>query len=181
MERWREIFEVNFFGTIRLLDAVTPTMLCEGRGHLLICSSCLGRFPTPLYSAYTATKAAQHHLGRAMDVELRGRGVRVSTVYPIGTTTEFFETAHARSLENPGQRSALTRGTGKEPKFTKRAPRFTMQRPETVANAIVKCLRRPKPEVWTSFPTRTAIGLAAMFPTATGAVLRRMMRDGLAR
>jgi short-subunit dehydrogenase len=163
-QRWREIFEVNFFGTIRLLDAAIPTMLSEKRGHALICSSCLGRFPTPLYAAYTATKAAQHHLGRAMDVELRGRGVRVSTVHPIGTRTEFFDTAHSKS---------------EDAKFTKRTPRFAMQHPETVAKAIVKCLRRPKPEVWTSFPTRTAIGIAAMFPKATDAVMRRMMRDGL--
>jgi short-subunit dehydrogenase len=99
-----------------------------------------------------------------MDVELRGRGVRVSTVHPIGTRTEFFDTAHSKS---------------EDAKFTKRTPRFAMQHPETVAKAIVKCLRRPKPEVWTSFPTRTAIGIAAMFPKATDAVMRRMMRDGL--
>lgn len=178
-QRWREIFETNFFGTLRLIDAATPVMLREGRGHVLICSSCLGRFPTPLYAAYTATKAAQHHVGRAMDVELRSRGVRVSTIHPIGTTTEFFDTAHQRSLESPGQRSALTRGAEKEPKFTKRTPRFAMQSPEKVAGAIVKCLRRPKPEVWTSWSTRAAIGVAAMFPGATNAFLRRAMRDGL--
>lgn len=166
MDRWRAIFETNFFGTLRLIDAATPVMLREGRGHVLICSSCLGRFPTPLYSAYTATKAAQHHLGRAMDVELRSRGVRVSTIHPIGTTTEFFDTAHAKS---------------EGAKFTKRTPRFAMQSPEKVAKAIVKCLRWPKPEVWTSWPTRTAIGVAAMFPGATNAFLRRAMSDGLER
>lgn len=165
-QRWREIFETNFFGTIRLIDAATPVMLKEGRGHVLICSSCLGKFPTPLYAAYTATKAAQHHVGRAMDVELRGRGVRVSTIHPIGTTTEFFDTAHAKS---------------EGAKFTKRTPRFAMQRPEKVAGAIVKCLRRPKPEVWTSWSTRAAIGVAAMFPGATNAFLRRAMSDGLER
>ncbi|MGP1311000.1 MAG: SDR family NAD(P)-dependent oxidoreductase, partial [Phycisphaerales bacterium] len=164
MQRWRDIFEVNFFGTLRLIEAATPTMLEEGRGHVLICSSCLGRFPTPLYSAYTATKAAQHHVGRAMDVELRGMGVRVSTIHPIGTRTEFFDTAHAKS---------------EGAKFTKRTPRFAMQRPEKVADAIVQCLRKPKPEVWTSFTTRTAIGMAAMFPRATDAFLRRAMKDGL--
>ena len=162
--QWREIFEANFFGTLRLLDAATPTMLELRRGHLLICSSCLGRFPTPVYSAYSATKAAQHHVGRAMGVELRGKGVFVSTVHPIGTTTEFFDTAHARS-------------DGAQ--FTKRTPRFAMQSPERVADAIVRCLRRPRPEVWTSWPTRAAIGLAAMFPRATDAFLRRAMRDGL--
>lgn len=163
-EQWREIFEVNFFGTLRLLDAATPAMLAQKGGHLLICSSCLGKFPTPVYSAYSATKAAQHHVGRAMGVELRGKGVFVSTVHPIGTTTEFFDTAHARS---------------DEAKFTKRTPRFAMQSPERVARSIVKCLRKPKPEVWTSLPTRTAIGLASMFPRATDAFLRRAMRDGI--
>ncbi len=164
MQRWRDIFEVNFFGTIRLLDAAAPVMLREGRGHLLICSSCLGRFPMPLHAAYTATKAAQHHLGRAMDIELRGRGVRVSTVHPVGTKTEFFETAKERSEADT---------------LRKNTPNFAMQRPDRVADAIVKCLRRPKPEVWTSFPTRVAFGFAAMFPRTTNAALRRMMREGL--
>lgn len=164
MERWRAIFETNFFGTLRLLEAAAPVMAREGRGHILICSSCLGLFPTPLYSAYTATKAAQHHVGRAMDVEWRARGVRVSTVHPIGTRTEFFDKADAAS---------------EEAKYTKRTPRFAMQSPEKVAGAIVKCLRRPKPEVWTSWPTRAAICASALFPRATDAFLRRAMRDGL--
>jgi len=54
-----------------------------------------------------------------------------------------------------------------------------MQSPEKVAGAIVKCLRRPKPEVWTSWPTRAAICASALFPRATDAFLRRAMRDGL--
>jgi short-subunit dehydrogenase len=164
MERWRAIFEVNFFGTLRLIQAATPTMLREGRGHVLITSSCLGLLPTPLYAPYTASKAAQHHAGRAMDVELRARGVRVSTVHPIGTTTEFFDTAHA-----------LSAGA----KFTKRSPRFAMQSPERVARAIVRCLKRPRPEVWTSRPVRTAICAGALFPRATNAFLARAMCDGL--
>jgi len=39
-------------------------------------------------------------------------------------------------------------------------PGFLVQSPERVARAIVRCLRRPRGEVWTSLPTR---GLAALF------------------
>ena len=43
-----------------------------------------------------------------------------------------------------------------------------MQPPQRVARAIVKCLRRPKGEVWTSLPARLAFAAGVAFPGATG-------------
>ena len=70
-------------------------------------------------------------------------------VHPIGTKTEFFDQAAARSQN---ARLAL------------RTPEHLMQSPDRVAAAIVRCLRKPRGEVWTSTPTRIALGLAVMFP-----------------
>src|SRR5258705_7257353 len=99
----RAILECNFFGTMHTVRAALEPMrrnppAADGiRGHILICSSCLAKMPVPLNGAYSATKAAQNHVGRAMRLELAGEGIAVSTVHPVGTTTEFFEEMARRS------------------------------------------------------------------------------------
>lgn len=159
-DEMREIFETNVFGTAHLVRAAVPHMLRAGRGHVLICSSCLSKLAVPFHGAYSATKAAQEHLGRALRAELAGTGVQVSTVHPVGTETEFSEISrrHAR----PG---------GPTPP---RTPRAFMQPAEKVADAVVRCLRRPRAEVWTSWPARATFALAGALPWMADLVLARM-------
>ncbi len=145
----RAIFETNVFGTLRLIDAATPHLIEQRSGHLLVTSSCLSALPTPYYGAYTATKSAQHHLASAMRLELAPHGVSVSTVHPVGTKTEFFDEASRRS----GGARYMSDADGP-----------LMQSPERVARAIVRCLRRPKREVWTSAPTRLGLYASALAP-----------------
>jgi short-subunit dehydrogenase len=150
----RHIFEVNYFAGVDLLrQAASRLMAAQRRGHLLMCSSCLARLTLPYHSAYCATKAAQAHFCRAFRMELRGHGIEVSSVHPITTTTELFEV------------SARLSGLGEEHAgIPDHAPRMFVQPPERVARAIVRCLRRPRPEVWTSHIVRGAAGLMTAFP-----------------
>lgn len=148
----RQIFEVNFFAAAELLRLAGRRFIEQQRsGHLLMCSSCLSKFTFPGYSAYSATKAAQNHICRAMRFELEAMNIAVSSVHPITTTTEFFETAAEH--------------TGREVMRPDRAPGLFVQTPQRVARAIVKCLRRPRSEVWTSHSMRL---LAAMLTASPG-------------
>ena len=102
-EQLRHIFEVNFFASVDLINLAATRLIQQKRaGHLLMCSSCVAKFTLPGHSAYTATKAAQNHLCRAMGIELEPHGISVSSVHPISTTTEFFEVSQrlsGRSVE----------------------------------------------------------------------------------
>lgn len=159
----RAMFETNFYGSLRVVRPALATMRARGEGHVVFVSSCLSKIGIPRYAAYCATKAAQDHFARAMRHELAGDGIAVSSVHPIGTKTEFFDEAAKRS---DGGASLLDRGT----------ERF-MQPPERVARAIVKRLRNGRGgEVWTSLPTRLALGLATAMPGTTDAILGRMYR-----
>jgi short-subunit dehydrogenase len=110
-EALRKIFDVNFFASTDLLNAAVSRLLAEGRrGHLLMCSSCLGKFTLPGHSAYSATKAAQAHMCTAMRIELEPRGIYVSSVHPITTTTEF---QGCRRQVGSGACAALFRATGR--------------------------------------------------------------------
>jgi len=156
----REIFEVNFWGTLNTIRPAIPPMLASGKGHILICSSVVSKLGIPTLGAYCATKAAQDHIGRAMRIELDGR-IHVSTLHPIGTNTEFSQVVTQRS----GGRLR-----------TARAPDNFRQTPQTVADAVVRCLRRPRGEIWTSFRGRMLAALATASPEFADWCLRRYFR-----
>lgn len=159
----RSMLETNFYGSLRLASAVVAGMIERRSGHILFCSSCLSKLGTPYYAAYSASKACQDHFARAMRVELAPMGVAVSSVHPIGTRTEFFETAAAHS---PGGTRLLDRGSS----------RF-LQPPERVARAVVRRLQSGRGgEIWTSAAARLGFAAAGALPGLTDALLARALR-----
>lgn len=158
-EQVRAIFETNLFGSLRVIDAAIPPLMQQRSGHILVCSSCLSVLPTPFYWAYSATKAAQHHLASALRYELAPAGVHVSSVHPIGTKSEFFDAARERSasarfLDTPSGSFAQT--------------------PERVARGVVAGLRRPRPEIWTHAGARVAFNLSSLTPRLRDVIMRRV-------
>ncbi len=162
IEDIRAMFEVNFYGALHLVRPMLSRFRERGSGHAMMVSSCLSKMGMPYYGAYGATKAAQDHFCRAMRLELWGSGVHVSSVHPVGTRTEFFDEAARKSKDGK------LRLAGSSDRF--------MQSPERVAGAIMRCLRRPRGEVWTSAPARWAFGLGVMAPGMTDWVLGRAMK-----
>lgn len=168
-DRIRAMFEANFFGSLNIIRPALAHMLSRPmqpgekyRGHVLWCSSCLARMAIPRYSIYCATKAAQAHCATAMRHELRSQGVFVSSVHPIGTSTEFSE--RVRDLAG-GERKSV------------QIPASLKQTPEFVAERTVTCLRSPRGEVWTGLKgwlTRVGMGKAVMFPGLADWALRRL-------
>ncbi len=163
-EELRQIFEVNFFGSMHSIRPALPQMLERREGHVLFCSSCVAKFALPYYGAYSATKSAQNHVSRAMRLELEPLGVHVSSVHPVGTKTEFFDVTKqqsdvARLVEHSGERF--------------------MQTPERVANAVVKCLRKPRPEVWTSRFVHWGMAISMATPRIADASVRWMVKRRL--
>ncbi len=159
----RRIFEVNFFASADLIRESARRLISAGRrGHLLMCSSCLAKFTLPSLGAYSATKAAQAHLCRAMRFELRPHNIEVASVHPITTTTEFFAVASGDS--------------GPVSKLPDHAPKMFVQPPERVARAVIKCLRRPRSEVWTSIIVRTVAGFMTVCPPLMDMVISREAR-----
>lgn len=156
----REIFETNFFASVNLLRHAARNLIeHEQPGHLLMCSSCLARMTIPGHGHYCATKAAQHHVCRAMRFELRPRGIEVASVHPITTRTELFD--------------VTARHSGREgPTALDRTPALFVQSPERVARAVLRCLRRPRPEVWTSIPTRLAAAALTAWPSLLDVAIR---------
>jgi len=154
----RQIFEVNYFGTVRCIRQVLPLMKQQGRGHIVITSSIVARVGLPYYAHYAATKAAQDALATGFRLEVEPHGIDVSAVYPIGTRTEFFQTS-----AQIGGRDTISENT----------PDIFMQSADHVARRIVKCLRKPIPEVWPAKWSHIGSSLACLLPRLTRMGLRR--------
>lgn len=165
-EEIRRMFEVNFFASLTLVSEAARRLIAHDRsGHLLMCSSAVAKFTLPYYGLYSATKAAQNLVCRSMRLELEHHGIDVSSVHPISTRTEFSDVV-----------AALSHPHGAHGRVAEHSPSMFIQPAERVANAIVKCLRHPRPEVWTSFSTRLAAGLMTFSPRFGDFFMRRVRK-----
>ena len=159
MNQLEELFRLNVFSAIELATLGAKRMVANQSGHILLCASCLSKYATPKHGVYSASKSALEAMAKAMRMELKKDKIFVSTVHPIGTKTEFFKESSTRS------------GTDFSD-FEKNTPSWLMQPPERVANAIVKCLRKPKPEVWTSLPVRLISTSFSAFPRVASTIIQ---------
>jgi NAD(P)-dependent dehydrogenase (short-subunit alcohol dehydrogenase family) len=82
------MINVNLGPALWLTQAVAPHMIERGSGAIVHVAARPGVEPTTGYAAYGASKAALVHLVRAMDLELRPRGIRVNAIAPAVIATE---------------------------------------------------------------------------------------------
>jgi NAD(P)-dependent dehydrogenase (short-subunit alcohol dehydrogenase family) len=91
LDQIKEQFETNFFGAIRVIHAVIPTMRKQRAGTIVNLSSLVGRVGLPLSSAYVATKFALEGLTESVRYELSQFGINVILIEPGVIKTNFIE------------------------------------------------------------------------------------------
>jgi NAD(P)-dependent dehydrogenase (short-subunit alcohol dehydrogenase family) len=87
LDEARALFETNFFGIMRMTQAVLPAMRAQRSGRIINISSVLGFLPAPFMSIYAATKHAVEGYSESLDHEVRNFGVHVIAVEPGFTRT----------------------------------------------------------------------------------------------
>lgn len=94
IEEAKEQFETNFFGVLRVTNAVLPGMRQDGCGRIVNISSVLGFLPAPFWGMYAASKHALEGYTETLDHEVRRFGVRAVLIEPAYTKTKI--NAHAK-------------------------------------------------------------------------------------
>jgi NADP-dependent 3-hydroxy acid dehydrogenase YdfG len=89
IEHVEEMIDVNLKGTIYAIRAALPHLLRSDKADIVTLASEAGRRGLPGEAVYCASKFGQVGLTRALDHELRERGVRCTNVCPGGVATEF--------------------------------------------------------------------------------------------
>ena len=87
MEDWRAQFETNFFGVIRVTQAVLPQMRERRSGRILMISSVSGLITPPTQGAYSSSKHALEGLSNALRLEMYPFHIDVVLIEPGYITT----------------------------------------------------------------------------------------------
>jgi NAD(P)-dependent dehydrogenase (short-subunit alcohol dehydrogenase family) len=106
MEDFKQQFETNLFGVLRVTQAVLPHMRERRSGRILMLSSVAGLVTPPTYGAYSSSKHALEGLSNALRLELYSFGIDVVLIEPGYIVTNFQQTAKA--LAQPYAESAKT-------------------------------------------------------------------------
>ena len=81
-EDWDDVYDVNLRGVSNGIHAVYPHMIARKSGHIVNTASVAGLVASPGNVSYTATKHAVVAISKAMRVEAKRHGVRVSALCP---------------------------------------------------------------------------------------------------
>ncbi|VDB83168.1 unnamed protein product [Peniophora sp. CBMAI 1063] len=78
--RAQRTFDLNFWGTVRMVKAFTPLLMRSGAGHIVNISSVTGIIPIPYLSVYGSAKAALNQYSDVLRVELTPFNISVTAV-----------------------------------------------------------------------------------------------------
>lgn len=89
--RIKTVFDVNFWGTVHMVQAFLPDLKSRPEAHIVNVSSMGGFFPVPGQTVYGASKAAVRMLTEGLYAECLGTRIKVTVVIPGGVNTKIIE------------------------------------------------------------------------------------------
>jgi len=90
---FRAVMETNYFGVIRCIQAILPSMRARGSGCIINIASVAGHIAMAPMASYTASKFALEALSECLAQEVKPFGIRVAIVEP-----GIIDTQMARSI-----------------------------------------------------------------------------------
>ena len=142
IEQAQRVFDVNFFGVIRMTKAVLPHMRAQAGGRIINISSVLGFVPVPFGALYAASKHAIEGYSESVDHEVRQHGVRVLLVEP-----GFTRTAFDANIVPPGTTLAVYANDRRLAEEVVTESLASGDAPSVVAATVVKAATDAKPKL----------------------------------
>jgi NAD(P)-dependent dehydrogenase (short-subunit alcohol dehydrogenase family) len=138
----RTVFETNFFGVVRMTQAVLPAMRQQATGRIVNIGSVAGFVPMPFQAVYAATKHALAGWTETLDFEVRPFGIRAILIQPGYFRTNIDRNSSTGSLLKEVYAGARARTIEKM--------RLNVENgddPVKVAEAVVQAATKKDPEM----------------------------------
>jgi len=141
VELGRKQLETNFWGTVKLTNALLPHFREKRKGKIITIGSIIGMISLPNVAYYSASKHALEGYFKALRFELNQFNIKVSMVEPMGFKTNIGTSSvtakdHIDDYDN--FRTKITAFTKQE--FDKAAE------PDPVINTVLKIVKEERPK-----------------------------------
>jgi NADP-dependent 3-hydroxy acid dehydrogenase YdfG len=147
----KRMVDINLHGVIYGSKLALERFQPRGRGHLVNIASIAGKGGAVHGATYAATKHAVVGLSDSLRQELRGSGVDVTVVMPVGVNTELYSgLQQMRGLKTP--------------------------QPEDVADAIVEALQTGRFEVYVPKSMGVTVRLTSLLPRRAAEAVGRLIK-----
>ena len=160
----QRIFDVNVIAPWRLMKLALPFMRKKSEGLIINVSSGYGRFSSPFFAIYSASKFALEGLSEGLHYEVRPLGVDVAIIQPGGFPTEMSQKIQSGSdISVVDDYKAIAEFP--EKMFSAMGQMFETVKPDPqdVADAVVNLINQPKGQR----PLRTVVDPAVGEVTKT--------------
>jgi len=181
IQEFKEQFETNVFGAIRVTQAVLPIMRKQRHGTIVNISSIAGRIGFPLTSAYVSSKFALEGLSESMAYEIDQFGITVILIEPGVIKTNFDhnlklgkKVSTTNDRNSPYADITEKRIAGFKPRFENGLPAIE------VAKVILKAIRsRNVPSESRYLVGNDAFKLMEIRNNKSDKEFRRLVREGV--
>lgn len=82
LDQWREMYDVNVLGVVRVTQALLPALRAAGTGLIVNIGSTAGQVTYVAGGGYTAAKHGLHAISQTLRLELNGEPIRVTEIVP---------------------------------------------------------------------------------------------------
>ena len=166
-EDFEWLFEINFWGVVRMTRAFLPLLRASGDARIVNLSSVFGLVAPPEQVAYAASKFAVRGFSEALRHELEGSGVGVTVVHPGGVATSIAEKARVPA------------GVSEEEIARRRENFRKLLRlpPEVAGETIVRGIERRQTRMLVGSDAKTISLIARLLPVSYWKLLARPMGE----
>lgn len=141
LEVARQQFETNFWGTVKVTNALLPHLRAQKGGQIITVSSIVGLIGPPNLSFYAASKHAVQGFFKSLRFELNPFNIKVSMVEPVWFKTNLGNNAVSASGRSIGDYN----GYRKQVNAATQKGLDEAQAPDAVVDTIVKLIGTKEP------------------------------------
>lgn len=164
-EDFEWLFEINFWGVVRMTRAFMPLLRASNDARLVNLSSVYGLVAPPEQVAYSASKFAVRGFSEALRHELAGSSVGVTVVHPAGVNTMIAEKARVPAGVTADDME----------KRLKKYRKLLRLAPEVAGEAIVQGIERRQVRVLIGSDAKFISLISRLFPVSYWKVMSKQM------